>query len=140
MTAQLFNSGSAARLANITIRQLDYWIRTEILKPVREASGSGSRRKYSLDDVLRLRVARELAEIGSLRPAGHLLAEITMGSHDQVLVGVGDAWWLVSLDQFSLQLIAGCGPQAVTILSLGAFVADVQHRLETIKIREPVLA
>lgn len=56
---------AAADLARISYRQLDYWCRIGILTPsVTEAAGSGSRRRYSLEDVRCLAVLRAITSTG----------------------------------------------------------------------------
>lgn len=51
-----------ADLAGISYRQLDYWCRIGMLTPsLRDANGSGSRRRYSDDDVaLAMAVGRQI--------------------------------------------------------------------------------
>lgn len=58
-------SVEAARRAGVTRRQIDWWDRNGILKPSAQvADGSGSRRAYTLEDVGRLRVLRQLIALG----------------------------------------------------------------------------
>ena len=53
-----FSGTKAATIVGITYRQLDYWARTDLIRPsLADASGSGSRRLYSYRDLLELRVA-----------------------------------------------------------------------------------
>nr|WP_274380775.1 MerR family transcriptional regulator [Nesterenkonia muleiensis] len=55
----------ACSAAGITYRQLDYWARTQLVKPsLRNASGSGSARLYSFRDVLVLKVVKRLLDTG----------------------------------------------------------------------------
>lgn len=62
---QSFSSRQAAEAAGITYRQLDYWARTEVLGPsLRSATGSGSRRRYSLADVRIMRTICVLSDLG----------------------------------------------------------------------------
>ncbi len=43
-----YRGPTACQAAKITYRQLDYWARTDLVRPsVTDASGSGSRRRYS---------------------------------------------------------------------------------------------
>jgi hypothetical protein len=131
---RFYTAEMAARLAGITYRQLDWWDRGNLLKPTVEAHGSGSRRRYTWDDVLRLRIAAALNEAGKLREAAHLLPEITSAGPDQMLVGTGWEWSLVPLDAFSVQLLNSCGPHALTVLSVGAFILDLEGRLATMEL------
>ena len=60
-----FTSKQAQGIARITYRQLDYWARTDLVKPsVAAAEGSGSRRAYSYGDLLKLRVIKDLLDNG----------------------------------------------------------------------------
>jgi len=54
-----------AAIVDITYRQLDYWARTDLVKPsLAEATGSGSRREYSYRDLLELKVIKALLDAG----------------------------------------------------------------------------
>ena len=60
-----FSTRRAAEIAGITYRQIDYWARTDLLKPsLVRAAGSGSRRLYSYGDVLELKVIKRLLDAG----------------------------------------------------------------------------
>jgi DNA-binding transcriptional MerR regulator len=60
-----FSTAQASRLADLTPRQLDHWARQGFLRPsIEEASGYGSRRRYSFSDVVKLRVAARLRASG----------------------------------------------------------------------------
>ena len=53
------------RLVGISYRQLDYWARTDLIKPsVQDARGSGSQRLYSFPDVVQLKVIKRLLDAG----------------------------------------------------------------------------
>jgi len=60
-----FSGTQTAKIVGITYRQLDYWARTDLIKPsLVEATGSGSRRRYSYRDLLELRVIKTLLDAG----------------------------------------------------------------------------
>ena len=60
-----FSGTQAAKVVGITYRQLDYWARTDLIRPsLTDAAGSGSRRKYSYKDLLELRVIKTLLDSG----------------------------------------------------------------------------
>lgn len=58
-------------IVGITYRQLDYWARTDLLRPsLSDAKGSGSQRRYSYADLVQLKVIKRLLDAGiSLRSA-----------------------------------------------------------------------
>lgn len=49
-------SHQAADIANVSYRQLDYWVRCGALEVSRHAAGSGTQRRWSRSDVARLDV------------------------------------------------------------------------------------
>lgn len=60
-----FNTKTTCKIAGLSIRQIDYWDRTHFIKPsVSEASGHGSVRLYSFNDLFQLRVAKTLLNKG----------------------------------------------------------------------------
>lgn len=60
-----FSGKRTAEIVGITYRQLDYWARTDLLRPsVSDAHGSGSRRRYSYKDLLELKAIKTLLDAG----------------------------------------------------------------------------
>jgi len=60
-----FSTAQTARLTGLSPRQLDYWDREGFVRPsVTRASGYGSARRYSFEDLVRLRVAAKLRAAG----------------------------------------------------------------------------
>jgi DNA-binding transcriptional MerR regulator len=60
-----FSGKRTAEIVGITYRQLDYWARTDLVRPsLAEATGSGSRRLYSYNDLLELKVIKNLLDAG----------------------------------------------------------------------------
>ena len=65
MKHQTFSGHQAAAIVGISYRQLDYWARTNLIRPsAADASGSGSRRQYSYKDLLELKVVKKLLDSG----------------------------------------------------------------------------
>lgn len=64
-----FRGPQVCNIVGITYRQLDYWARTDLLRPsVSDARGSGTQRVYSYTDLLQLKVIKQLLDVGvSLR-------------------------------------------------------------------------
>lgn len=60
-----FNSKTVSKITGLSFRQIDYWDRTHFIKPsVSEASGYGSVRLYSFNDLIQLKVAKTLMDKG----------------------------------------------------------------------------
>jgi len=61
MSRRTFSAGLTSRLTGVPYRTLDYWARSRFIAPSgREASGIGSERQYTFDDLIALRTAREM--------------------------------------------------------------------------------
>jgi len=65
MNEQGFRVPEVCRIVGITYRPLVYWARTELVTPsIRDASGSGTQRLYSFQDLGTLRVIKSLLDTG----------------------------------------------------------------------------
>jgi DNA-binding transcriptional MerR regulator len=124
-----FRGPTVCKIVGITYRQLDYWARTELVQPsLRQASGSGTQRLYSFDDVVRLKVVKRLLDTGvslqkvrlavdELRARGRSLAETT-------LVSDGNAVLAVDEDQQVLDLLRR--GQAVFAIALDPLMDELE--------------
>ncbi len=62
---QMFSGTKAAQIVGISYRQLDYWARTDLVRPSgADATGSGSRRLYTYRDLLELKIIKKLLDAG----------------------------------------------------------------------------
>jgi DNA-binding transcriptional MerR regulator len=60
-----YRGPQVCKIVGITYRQLDYWARTDLLRPsISEAKGSGSQRRYSYQDLVHLKVIKRLLDAG----------------------------------------------------------------------------
>jgi len=60
-----FNSKMVSKIIGIPLRVIDYWDRTNFIKPsINEASGYGSMRLYSFADLIQFKVAKFLRDQG----------------------------------------------------------------------------
>lgn len=60
-----YSGTQTASVVGISYRQLDYWARTNLIRPsLSDASGSGSRRRYSYSDLLELKAIKKLLDSG----------------------------------------------------------------------------
>lgn len=65
MVRQGFGVAAVLRLTSISYRNLDYWARTGLVRAsIRGAGGRGSRRLYAFEDLVALRVVRQLRAAG----------------------------------------------------------------------------
>src|SRR5215211_3997210 len=60
-----FRGPQVCKIVGITYRQLDYWARTDLLRPsIADAKGSGSQRLYGYTDLVELKVIKSLLDAG----------------------------------------------------------------------------
>ena len=60
-----YSGKRAAAIVGISYRQLDYWARTDLIRPsITDAHGSGTRRRYSYRDLLELKLVKTLLDNG----------------------------------------------------------------------------
>jgi DNA-binding transcriptional MerR regulator len=96
-----FSGKKAADIVGISYRQLDYWARTDLVRPtLADARGSGSRRRYSYRDLLELKLVKTLLDAGikleSIRGAfGYLRDRLGEDLSTAKLVIVGNSAVLV---------------------------------------------
>lgn len=65
MSSTRYSAAQARKIVGISQRCLDYWDEREIVCPSRvKASGKGSERKYSFDDLLKLTLVKKLRDSG----------------------------------------------------------------------------
>ena len=133
MTEAGFSGTQTAKIVGITYRQLDYWARTDLLRPsLCEASGSGSRRQYSYRDLIELRVIKKLLDAGirleSVREVftylrQHVTSEIAAAS----IVISGNQVMLCDGDQLVDVLRRGQG--VLNVLPLAGVKHDIDAQL-----------
>jgi DNA-binding transcriptional MerR regulator len=87
-----FRGPQVCKIVGISYRQLDYWARTELATPsIQPAQGSGTQRLYSFEDLVELKLIKNLLDAGVslqrvreaityLRELGHDLAGVTLVS------------------------------------------------------------
>lgn len=129
-----FRVPQVTKLVGITYRQLDYWARTDLIRPsIADAKGSGSQRLYSYTDLVELKVVKGMIDSGlSLKRARRAIeylrdylgedvasAHLVVEGARSVLARTGDQ--LVDL------LREGQG--VLNILSLGSVVAQLDAQI-----------
>jgi DNA-binding transcriptional MerR regulator len=84
MAEQGYRGPQVCKIVGITYRQLDYWARTDLIRPsIADARGSGSQRCYSYADLLELKVIKNLLDAGvSLRSARKAIAYLRQQGSD----------------------------------------------------------
>jgi DNA-binding transcriptional MerR regulator len=125
-----FSGTRTAEIVGITYRQLDYWARTDLVRPsMADAKGSGSRRKYSYRDLLELKIIKQLLDAGikletvrdvfsNLRE--HVGEDITSAN---IVIDGGSA--VLARDDGELIDLVRTGQGVLNVLSLGRVAQEV---------------
>jgi DNA-binding transcriptional MerR regulator len=133
MTEAGYSGTKAAKLVGISYRQLDYWARTDLVRPsLADANGSGSRRLYSYRDLLELRVIKSLLDAGikleSVRTAfGYLREHVDTDIASAHLVISGGDVLLCDGDQLIDVMRKGQG--VLNVLAIGGVKDELDHQL-----------
>jgi DNA-binding transcriptional MerR regulator len=129
MPPQGYRGPQVCKIVGITYRQLDHWDRTGLKSPsLVPAKGSGTQRLYSYQDVLELRIIKQLLDAGVtlqrarkaidfLRESGEELASASL-----VLGAAGSV--LTRDDEELLDLLKG-GQRVFNIVALSGVMGDV---------------
>ena len=128
-----FRGPVAAKAADITYRQLDYWARIGLVTPaVRGATGSGSARLYSFRDILMLKVIKRLLSAGvslqQIRTAIDYLRDRGVQDLTEVtLISDGVSVYECTNDQQVIDLLKG--GQGMFGIAIGSVWRDVEGSL-----------
>jgi DNA-binding transcriptional MerR regulator len=129
-----FSGTKAATIVGITYRQLDYWARTDLIRPsLADASGSGSRRLYSYRDLLELRVIKSLLDAGikleSVRTAfEYLRTHVDTDIASAHLVIRGSDVILCDGDQL-IDVMRRGGQGVLNVLAIGGVKSDLDSTI-----------
>src|SRR5262245_12372602 len=126
-----FRGPKVCKIVGISYRQLDYWARTDLVRPsLADARGSGTQRRYSYRDLLRLKVIKNLLDSGVKLQAARKAIEY-------VRCDLGDDWASASLGLNGtnsvlvrtgedLVDVVRHGQGVLNIVSLGQVVDDLE--------------
>ncbi len=119
MAEEGFRGPQVCAVVGITYRQLDYWARTDLLRPsISEAKGSGTQRRYSYRDLLELKVIKRLLDAGvSLQSARRAIEVLRQSGGD-----VASANLVLSGSQ---SVLARSGEEIIDLLKGGQGVLNI---------------
>jgi DNA-binding transcriptional MerR regulator len=135
-----FRGPQVCSIVGITYRQLDYWARTGLLRPsIADARGSGSQRRYSYNDVLELKVIKQLLDAGlKLKQARQAIQclrdDLGADLASAQLVLAGSRSVLAHSNGEVVDLLAG-GQGVFNVLPLSGVVKELEAAI--VKISEP---
>ena len=137
LAEQIGYSGTqTAKVVGISYRQLDYWARTDLIRPsLTDAAGSGSRRRYSYSDLLELKTIKKLIDAGikleQVRKVfeylrGHVATDIASA---HIVIDGGS---VVLCDGDQLVDVLKQGQGVLNVLSLGGVKEELEADLAPI--------
>lgn len=138
MNEQGYRVPDVCRIVGITYRQLDYWARTGLVTPsVRDARGSGTQRLYSFQDLVSLRVIKNLLDTGislqRVRKAVEYLKEMDRPAHGVTLMSDGKRVYEAHSPEAVVDLLRK--GQGVFAIALDKVWDDLEGTLGTRKAR-----
>ena len=129
-----FSGTRTAKVVGITYRQLDYWARTDLIRPsLNDAAGSGSRRRYSYNDLLELKAIKKLLDAGikleQVRKVFDNLRE-HVGADIAAAHIVIDGGSVTLCNQGELIDLINTGQSVLNVLSMGGVKTELEADLE----------
>jgi DNA-binding transcriptional MerR regulator len=143
-----YRGPQVCKIVGITYRQLDYWARTDLVRPsVCDANGSGTQRLYSYRDLVELKVVKRLLDAGiSLQSARkaieYLRTQLGADLASAHLVIDGANTVLAETDDQIVDLLRA-GQGVLNVVALGPVVSDLEtelHRFAPAEIDHSVAA
>ncbi|HVT75546.1 MAG TPA: MerR family transcriptional regulator [Acidimicrobiales bacterium] len=124
-----FRGPQVCKLVGITYRQLDYWARTDLLRPsLADAAGSGTQRLYSYHDVLSLKVIKKFLDAGLALPAARRAVEALRSGGDDVAsanIVLSDATSVLAMNGEELVDLVKGGQGVLNIFPLAGVVDEL---------------
>ncbi len=132
-----FGGKQVLAIVGITYRQLDHWARTDLLRPsLCDAKGSGSRRRYSYDDVVQLKVIKKLLDGGQALQAVRKVIDRLRVEGENVasanLVIVGDSVALARNGEELVDLLRGGQGVLALVLELAGVKEEVDAAIASL--------
>jgi DNA-binding transcriptional MerR regulator len=129
---KFYSSRQVCKIIGLTYRQLDYYDRTDFVKPsINNAEGYGSRRMYGFEDLLKLKVIRKLLDAGvslqKVRKAKKYLEENNGENNamlDVTLISDGDSVYACNSDKDIIDTLKS--GQGVFGIALGKVYEDLK--------------
>jgi DNA-binding transcriptional MerR regulator len=126
-----FSGTRTAEIVGITYRQLDYWARTDLVRPaLTDAAGSGSRRRYSYRNLLELRIIKQLLDAGiKLETVRDVFANLRAQVGDDITsanIVIDGTTAVLARDDGELIDLVRRGQGVLNVLSLGRVAEEVE--------------
>ena len=136
-----YSGHQAADIVGISYRQLDYWARTDLIRPsAADAAGSGTRRRYSYKDLLELKVIKKMLDSGiKLTSVRDVFAYMREHVDTEIAAAhiVIDGSSVVLCDGENLIDVLRHGQGMLNVLPLSGVKDEVDRRIISLEARVP---
>lgn len=134
-----FRGPQVCNIVGITYRQLDYWARTDLLRPsISDARGSGTQRLYAYTDLLQLKVIKQLLDAGVSLRSTRKAIECLRGSGEDVasasIVIADDRSVLAHSGEELFDLLRGGQGVLSMVLGMDKIVSEVDAAITELKV------
>lgn len=120
-----FSAPRAAAIAGITYRQIDYWDRIGLVVPsIRSQRGSGTRRRYSADDVRLLALLAQVSQ-DQRRTVAEAMRSRGNVCHRIVVDVVGGAVYCIDSDDDIIPAVRACAPNVSTLIDVDRILPEL---------------
>ena len=139
-----YDSKTASRIVGVSLRQLQYWDEQDFLRPsVKLAEGRGTKRLYSFNDLICLKVIKDLAQHGfSLQMIRRCLRPLKENSSHNMRSGVslkyltdGDKLFVITDNR--QKILDAMKRQFVLSLGIGSLVRELNRETKRALFVEP---
>ena len=137
-TTEGWSGTRTAEVVGITYRQLDYWARTDLVRPaMADAKGSGTRRLYSYRNLLELKIIKQLLDAGiRLEVVRDVFAELRARLGDNLAAAklvISGSSAMLALDDGELIDLVRKGQGVLNILALGSVQQEVDASISQLR-------
>jgi DNA-binding transcriptional MerR regulator len=137
-----FSGPQVCAVVGITYRQLDYWARTDLVRPsLADARGSGTQRRYSYRDLVRLKVVKSLLDAGvklqTARKAIEYLRDDLGEQWESASIVLDGANSVLARDGDALVDLVRQGQGVLNIVPLGSMVHEIDAAIVDIEPAQP---
>lgn len=130
-----YDSKTASRIVGVSLRQLQYWDEQDFIRPsVKLAEGRGTKRLYSFNDLICLRVVKDLAHYGftlqrirrCLKPLKDNSSQTERPTESLKYLTDGEELFVITSDR--RQILNAMERQFVLSLGIGSLVRELDSQ------------
>lgn len=136
LNIQIFGTKDASKVAGLTIRQLQYWDKSNLISPS-VSRFKGNRRLWTESDLLRLLIIKKLQDAGmsvqSIRKSLNFIQSLLAEHNPTDLILVSDGYTIYAYKDTDTILDTLHAGQQVFRLTLGEVAKEMKREIEKLK-------